>query len=1021
MAYNSKLWIRYEFDQQPIYVRSDRPTWFVPNCQGEELLCAHNGGEYHPLSQKFLSRLPDASTVDYTGRYQYLKTDHLNELWLHITNRCNLSCHHCLFTSGPASTEEMSAELILSRAREAVALGCRIFALTGGEPFFHPEFPEILSGLLEFPDCHVVILTNGLLLEQKLTDDFDLSRVHLQISIDGLNDRHDAIRGQGTFVQLRKQLLALKQREIPFTLSMCVERRTLEDMANLVDFAAEVGASNLHYLWYFIQGRGTDAGFVPPDEIFPWFVAAVGKAEQSGIQIDNLTALKTQIFAPAGTLHDGSGSGWESAAIGPDGNLYPSAALVGNKDLLTPLNGSLADTWRNSPVLEKIRQATIAELDDPLRYFTGGGDLDHSWINGQRFSGTDPYLPLYEQIMFWLIQREASRQPETELPGLKLKMGDILESCGAHGHVGLTHANCLLAIAEKNSRNVVKNYYTAAATDTKEDILNPVCYVDQDISHIPEKYRFRGYGCGSPVLDAEIQSGETVVDLGSGRGVEIYISARVVGRKGHSIGVDMLDPMLEIAEQGAVAVRKNLGYDNIEFRKGYLEELPLENATVDLILSNCVMNLSSNKRQAFAEIFRSLKPGGRLVISDVVCEEEPDAAIRNDAELQGECIAGALLQKDLVGLLEETGFVDVRLLKRFPYRIVCDHPFYSLTFAAWKPGESELVPVIYRGPLSQLPLPDGSYLFPGQKALIARNLAEHLDEHIFLLDASDGSVTNLDLADGCACALPPEASSSPVSSEAKYRSGCMVCGEGLIYPDKELEMVCHYCGQEGNANAHCQNNHFVCDHCHSEDALDVMEHLCQESTETDMLELLARFRKHPSIPIHGPEHHALMPGIIVTAYRNSGGIVDKDLIATAIRRGGQIMGGSCAFLGICGSATGVGIAFSLILKANPVKAEERQTVQHITQQVLQDISEFKAARCCQRDCWLGLKKAAELSREYLPVVLQAEAVIGCYQRHQNKECIGMNCPVLQEQAAKTQTSSTATGVSITMLKQEAEH
>ncbi len=1017
MTYNPQLWTRYEIDQLPIYVRSDRPAWFVPNNKGDKLLCSLNEQGSHPTKDKFLSRLPDASAIDYPGRYQYLKTDRLNELWFHITNRCNLSCHHCLFTSGPESTEQMSAALILSKAQEAVALGCKIFALTGGEPFFHPEFSEILSGLLEFPDCHVVILTNGLLLDKKLTDNFDLSRVHLQISVDGLADRHDAIRGQGTFVQLRKQLLVLKQRGIPFTLSMCVEQRNLDDMASLVDFAAEVGASNLHYLWYFIQGRGTDADFISPDEIFPRFVTAVEKAERVGIQIDNLTALKTQIFAPAGTIHDGCSSGWESAAIGPDGNLYPSAALVGNRDLMTPLQGSLADAWHNSPILEKIRHATIAGCDDPLRYFTGGGDLDHSLIHGGEFSGTDPYLPLYEKIMFWLIQREARRQPETEFPGLKLKMGDILESCGAHGHVALTHANCLLAIADQNSRTVVKNYYSDAATDTKEDILNPVCYVDEDIAHIPEKYRFRGYGCGSPVLDAEIKAGETVVDLGSGRGVEIYISARLVGRKGRSIGIDMLDPMLDIAEQGAVAVRKNLGYDNIEFRKGYLEKLPLETDTVDLILSNCVMNLSADKRRAFAEIFRSLKPGGRLVISDVVCEDEPDAAIRNDAELQGECIAGALVQKDLIGLLEEAGFVDVRLLKRFPYRIVRDHPFFSLTFAAWKPCESELVPVIYRGPLAQLPLPDGTLLFPGHKTLIAKSLAEHLDEQVFLLDAGDGSVLNLDLVDGCSCALPPETSSVPPPSGGKYRSGCMVCGEDLIYPEKEVEIACHYCGQQGSANAHCGKNHFVCDHCHSEDALDVMEHLCLESTETDMLELLARLRKHPSIPIHGPEHHALMPGIIVTAYRNSGGLVENDLIATAIRRGGQVIGGSCAFVGICGSATGVGIAFSLILGANPVKAEERQMVQQITQQVLRNVAEFKAARCCQRDCWLGLKKAAELSKEYLTVELRADAAIGCYQRHQNKECIGMDCPVLQEQAVKAKTSSTATGVSLKMFDQ----
>ncbi len=996
MSYNPQLWTRYEFDQLPIYIRSDRPTWFVPNTCGDLLL---QSNQQHPLRQKFLQRLPDAPFSNYTGRAESLQTEQLKELWFHVTNRCNLSCHHCLFTSGPEATEELSARQILDRAAEAVELGCRIFALTGGEPFFHPEIDEILTGLLKYSDCHVVILTNGLLLKKLLSGNHDLSRIHLQISVDGLGDRHDAIRGHGTFNQLRKQLLVLKEKKIPITLSMCVEQRNLYDMGGLVDFAAAVGAANLHYLWYFVQGRGVAEEFVPPVEIFPHFIAAVEKAEQLGIQIDNLTALKTQIFAPAGTIHDGSSSGCESAAIGPDGHLYPSAALVGTPQLKTEITTDLATSWHHSPVLQKIRQATIVKNDDPLRYFTGGGDLDHSWIHNGQFSGSDPYLPLYEHIIFWLIKREATRFAEKESPELRLKMGDILESCGAHGDVALTHANCLLAIAAKDSRSIVKDYYGAAATNTKDDILNPVCYADSDISHIPEKFRFRGYGCGSPVLDADIKPGETIVDLGSGRGIEIFIAARLVGRNGRSIGIDMLDPMLSIAEEGATEVRRNLGYDNIEFRKGYLEELPLETDSTDLLLSNCVLNLSADKRLAFAEMFRSLKPGGRLVISDVVCEDEPDAAIRNDAQLQGECIAGALLQKDLIGLLEESGFVDIRLVKRFPYRIVAGHPFFSLTFAAWKPQPAaKRVAVIYRGPLPQLPLPDGKVLFPGQKTLIAHDLAEHLEEHIFLLD-DNGAVTNLDLADGCACALPPEADkpTSPAPSVIKYRSGCMVCGNKLIYPEREIELTCHYCGQTALANAHCNKRHFVCDHCHSEDALAVMEHLCIEATETDMLEILARLRKHPSIPVHGPEHHALMPAVIVTAYRNSGGLIEDDLIATAIRRGNQIIGGSCAFTGICGSATGVGIAFSLLLQANPVKAEQRQIVQQITHRVLADIADLKAARCCQRDCWLGLKKAAALSKEYLPITLQADAIIGCYQRHQNQECIGLECPVLQEQ------------------------
>ncbi len=993
--YEPQLWQRYEFEQTPIYIRSDRPMWFVPNSSGDKLLCETDAN--HLEQDKFLQRLPSAPEYYYSGRAEALQTEQLKELWFHVTNRCNLSCHHCLFTSGPEATEELTAVEILGRAAEAVALGCRVFALTGGEPFVHPEITTILTGLLDFPDCHVVILTNGLVLRPLLNGNFDLDRIHLQVSVDGLDDRHDAIRGAGTFKRLRQQLLQLQQRNIPVTLSMCVEQRNLHDMASLVDFAAEVGAANLHYLWYFVQGRGTQAQVVTPENIFPHFIAAIERAQQHNIQIDNLTALRTQIFAPGGTIHDGSSSGCESAAIGPDGKLYPSAALVGTKELETPIDSSLAGAWQNSAVLKQIRQTSVASGKNPLRYFTGGGDLDHSWIHGQQFSGSDPYLPLYEKIMLWLITKEASRFPTTNQPALRMKMGDILESCGAHGEVALTHANCLLSIADHNSLAVVKDYYGAAATTTKEDILNPVCYADSDIAHIPKEFRFRGYGCGSPVLDAEIKTGETVVDLGSGRGIEIFISARIVGNTGRSIGVDMLDPMLKIAETGAKEVRKNLGFDNIEFRKGYLEELPLQDNSTDIVLSNCVMNLSADKRQAFAEIFRSLKPGGRLVISDVVCETEPSATIRNDEALQGECIAGALLQKDLVGLLEESGFVNIYLIKRFPYRVVQDHQFFSLTFAAWKPEPIELVPVIYRGPLPQLPLTDGTLLLPGQKAVIPRDLAERLDEQLFRLD-DDGSVTNLDLANGCACALPPETTAPEKPTTTKHQSGCMVCGNPLIYPEQEIELKCSYCGTIELANAHCNDNHFVCDNCHSEDALAVMEHLCKEATETDMLELLARLRKHPSIPVHGPEHHALMPAIIVTAYRNCGGKVEGDLLKTAIRRGNQIIGGSCAFTGICGSATGVGIAFSLLLQANPVKAKQRQIVQQITQQVLADIANFKAARCCQRDCWLGLKQAAELSKQYLPITLHADAVIGCYQRHLNQECIGMACPVLQEPA-----------------------
>ena len=137
MAFDARLWTRLEHDGTPIYVRPDRPGWFVPNAAGDRILQQLNTSA--DSAAPFLARLPDAPSVAYSGRYDHLKTETLNELWFHVTNRCNLTCEHCLFSSGPESSSELTARQILHRAEEAYALGCRIFALTGGEPLCHPK------------------------------------------------------------------------------------------------------------------------------------------------------------------------------------------------------------------------------------------------------------------------------------------------------------------------------------------------------------------------------------------------------------------------------------------------------------------------------------------------------------------------------------------------------------------------------------------------------------------------------------------------------------------------------------------------------------------------------------------------------------------------------------------------------------------------------------------------------------------------------------------------------------------
>lgn len=305
--------------------------------------------------------------------------------------------------------------------------------------------------------------------------------------------------------------------------------------------------------------------------------------------------------------------------------------MVGESALL--MEGESIAQALQSKVAKAIASHSITTLTSPLRFLLGGGDLDHSFAHAKTFMGDDPYEPLLEKLALWLIINEAKRYDKLEKPALCLEMGDILYSCGANEGVTHTHANCLLATGESESLRLVKSFYHDAALEDKEDILNPACYEESYLSHIPSHLRFRGYGCGSPILDANLKEGESMLDLGSGRGIECFIASKLVGKNGRVMGVDMLDSMLKIARSGAEEVAKNLGYNNLAFAKGYLEALPEDNESFDVITSNCVLNLSTHKRKLFAEIFRVLKKGGRLVVSDVICDEEASALIRNDESL----------------------------------------------------------------------------------------------------------------------------------------------------------------------------------------------------------------------------------------------------------------------------------------------------------------------------------------------------------------------------------------------------
>jgi hypothetical protein len=221
----------------------------------------------------------------------------------------------------------------------------------------------------------------------------------------------------------------------------------------------------------------------------------------------------------------------------------------------------------------------------------------------------------------------------------------------------------------------------------------------------------------------------------------------------------------------------------------------------------------------------------------------------------------------------------------------------------------------------------------------------------------------------------------------------------LVYFTESRQARCEYCKQSHPTTALCEEGHFVCDRCHAEDGVALIEEICSGTEETDLLTLLQEIRRHRAIPLHGPEHHALVPGVILATYRNLGGAITVDALRTAIRRGAQVAGGSCGFSGSCGAAIGVGIALSVILEGNPLTPEPRASAIRATSEVLAEIAKTEAPRCCQRECYVALKKTAEISSSLLPIPLRAEARMRCRQMSLNTECIGPACPLMQDLVA----------------------
>lgn len=211
-------------------------------------------------------------------------------------------------------------------------------------------------------------------------------------------------------------------------------------------------------------------------------------------------------------------------------------------------------------------------------------------------------------------------------------------------------------------KEIVKDFYSEVATKggccgcscqnkkTNTEIAKSIGYSDKDLKKVGNANL--GLGCGNPVALAHIKQGDTVVDLGSGAGLDCFLAADIVGNSGKVIGVDMTEEMVAAARENA----ENQGYKNIEFRLGDIENLPIDDNSVDVAISNCVINLAPNKLKVFKEVYRVLKSGGKMYLSDIVLLKELSPEQRKDNKLIAGCVGGALLKEDYLKTIEKAGF-----------------------------------------------------------------------------------------------------------------------------------------------------------------------------------------------------------------------------------------------------------------------------------------------------------------------------------------------------------------------------
>ncbi len=710
------------------------PNWLATDERGDAILARFDGsrpitavvGEYaaerrlewikawqhvetiarDALRQGLLAAAAPSTLEPYQGRERFVAARDLEEIWIHTNNSCNLSCDHCLVSSGPDGDPGLATHEVLEIMRQAREHGVKRFYFTGGEPLIRKDILELAEFALLDPEAELAILTNGTV-HKRLAElgELDRERLRLQISLDGSRpETNDPIRGRGSFGRICDGIRRAVDAGLKVTVTTAITESNAGDVARVTHLVAELGGAHHHLLWLHKRGRaGGEAAHRSPavERVIEVVREAQAAGREVGVVIDNAESLKIRLNAPAGVKRDLSNACIESVCVYSDGKVYPSASTAGIPDLLCGdvRRESLEKILQDSEVARRLRAVTVEDKEICrsccYKFLCGGGDLEHAYFYGGSFAAHDPYCELHRAMISQaLLERSWERAGELangkagfDAPVAVTGMGEGSVHCAAGEEVPevvTSHSECVLSFELDAPRALVREFYGAAAEEPQEELCCPVRPDAADIGHIPVETIERYYGCGSPVGLADIRPGEVTLDLGSGAGIDVFIAARKVGATGRAIGVDMTDEMLAVAHESQRAVTENLGYDAVEFRRGFLEEIPAGDGEVDLVTSNCVINLSPDKKRVFSEMWRVLRNHGRMVVSDIVSEEAVPTRHRRDPRLWGECISGALTEEEFLAYLERAGFYGLQVLQKSFWREVDGYRFFSVCVRGYK-------------------------------------------------------------------------------------------------------------------------------------------------------------------------------------------------------------------------------------------------------------------------------------------------------------------------------------------------